>query len=86
MTDIAIGIVEKNKTSELRGRFAEYHGPQYFNLRTYVTAGASGDRVPTRKGVTLPLDMLPRLLELIENAVTEARELNMIGGREDEAT
>ena len=62
MTETCIGVVEKNRTSELRGRFSEYHGRQYFDLRTYVTAGASGDRVPTRKGVTLPLDMLPRLL------------------------
>lgn len=84
MTETAIGVVEKNRTSELRGRFAEYHGRQYFDLRTYVTAGADDDRVPTRKGVTLPLDKLPRLLELIENAVVEAKELNMIS-HEDEA-
>ena len=85
MCEIAIGIVIKNNTSELRGRFAEYHERQYFDLRTYVTAGAGGDRVPTRKGVTLPLDMLPRLLELIENAVTEAKELSMIRHEDDAA-
>ena len=85
MTETPIGIVEKNKTSELRGRFAEYHGWQYFDLRTYVTAGADGDRVPTRKGITCPLDKLPHLLELIENAVTEAKELNMIVPDQDEA-
>ena len=75
MSEIDIGTVIKNNTSELRGRFAEYHGRQYFDLRTYVTAGADGDRVPTRKGITCPLDKLPRLLELIENAVTEAKAL-----------
>ena len=76
-------MVEKNKTSELRGSFAEYHGRRYFDLRTYVTAGAVSDRVPTKKGITCPLDKLPHLLELIENAVTEAKELNMIVPEQD---
>ena len=73
-----IGVIEKNKTSELRGRFAEYHGRRYFDLRTFVTADASGDRVPTRKGITLALDRLPELRDLIDRAVIEARAAGLL--------
>lgn len=85
-----IGIVQKNQFSDIRVRFAEYHGKRYLDVRTFVTADATGERVPTRKGITLAPDKLPELLALLKQAIafehaTNRRERQSLGEAENAA-
>ena len=82
--DEPISIIEKGRTSDVRVSLSEFHGRSYLDIRTHVVVDATGDRVPTRKGVTLAIDKIPQLREAIEAVETEARELGLLGGERDE--
>ncbi len=76
--DEPISIIEKGRTSDVRVSLSEYNGRTYLDIRTHVVVDATGDRVPTRKGITLAINKIPELREAIEAAEAEARELGLL--------
>lgn len=70
--DSLIGIVEKNRAQDVRVRLVEYNAKSYLDVRVFVTVDATGDRVPTRKGVALAVEKIAELRELIEKAEAES--------------
>ena len=82
--DEPISIIDKGRTSDVRVSLNEFHGRTYLDIRTHVVVDATGDRVPTRKGVTLPINKIPQLREAIEAIEAEARELGLLSGEGDE--
>ena len=70
--ETTITIIERGKTVDMRVRFMNWHGKDYCDIRTFVTSGATGDRVPTRKGIAVPVGLLPELIEALEVAQDEA--------------
>ena len=73
-----IAIIEKARTVDVRVSLSEYNGRVYLDIRTHVVVDATGDRVPTRKGVTLPIDKIPELRATLEKAETAARDLGLL--------
>ena len=76
--DMEIGRIAKGKTADVRIRFSEYKGRQYVDFRQFVVSDATGDRVPTKKGLTLPPAKLPELRDLVDKAVAKAREAGLL--------
>lgn len=50
-----IGVVDHNKTQDIRVRAVQWHGRDYLDLRVFYTHDASGDRKPSRKGISIPV-------------------------------
>ena len=62
--DKVITTFRKNSTEEVRATLSEFKGRQYASVRAYVEAD-SGEWVPTKKGLTLPVDLLPELARAV---------------------
>jgi hypothetical protein len=78
MDEQLVGILEKGKTRDLRAQLMTYHGHKYLDLRTFVVTDASDERSPTKKGVTVPIDKIPELRELLEQAEAAASEAGLL--------
>jgi len=55
-----IRTFEKNSGEEVRVSLTTYKGRQYLDIRAYYQRD-DGQRHPTKKGITLSLDLLPEL-------------------------
>ena len=69
MEDVVIATLDKGKT-ELRIMIRDHEGRKFVDLRTFVKV-ADGDPVPTRKGVTLPPELLPQVIAALEEAAAK---------------
>jgi len=67
MSDTAqlIHSFPKNPLEEIRVSLTVFKKKQYIDLRTYYK-GDDGEYHPSKKGITLALDLLPDLVEAIE--------------------
>ena len=73
--DHLIGAVPKGRSGgEIRVALREYRSTRFLDLRLNVV-GADGDLLPTKQGVTVPIDRLDDLAELVDRARAEARRL-----------
>jgi hypothetical protein len=75
-----IATIEKNKIEELRVALKEFKGHHYADIRTYCDpyADEGQGRVPTKKGVTLSLTKLPKLIAALQQAESEARAAGLL--------
>lgn len=55
----------KNPLEEVRASVSVYKGKQYVDLRIYYK-GDDGEFHPSKKGLTLSLDLFPELEEAVE--------------------
>jgi len=76
--DEKISIIEKGRTSDVRVSLSEYNGRTYLDIRTHVVVDASGRRMPTRKGCTLPIGKIPELRAALEKAEAAAIDLGLL--------
>ncbi len=63
----------KNPTEEIRASLSSYKGKQYLDLRVYYL-GDDGDYHPSKKGITVPPDLLGDLegrIQKLRDAVGE---------------
>ena len=60
----------KNPLEEIRASITVYRGKQYVDLRVYYK-GDDGEYHPSKKGVTVSLDLFPEL----EEAMRKLREV-----------
>jgi hypothetical protein len=69
MSDTAqlIHSFPKNPLEEIRVSLTVFKKKQYLDLRTYYK-GDDGEYHPSKKGITLSLDLLPDLVEAIQKA------------------
>ena len=73
-----ITTFEKNKFEEVRVELSEFNGHDLVAARIYATSRADGTRVPTRKGLTLNVKLLPALIEGLQAAEVEARAAGLL--------
>ena len=73
-----ITTFEKNKSEEVRVELSEFNGHDLVAARIYATSRADGTRVPTRKGLTLNVKLLPALIEGLQAAEVEARAAGLL--------
>jgi hypothetical protein len=69
MSDTAqlIHAFPKNPLEEIRVSLTVFKKKQYIDLRVYYK-GDDGEYRPSKKGITVSLDLLPDLVEAIEKA------------------
>jgi len=76
-TDI-IRVFKKNSSQVVCGVLSEYKGRREFHIRIYVpVADEPGEFVPTRKGVTLPIEVVPDLVAAMAK-LKQAISLNQV--------
>ena len=67
-----IAIIPKTSIDEIRVMWSEFKGHRYLDIRVYTEI--DGDKVPTKKGVTLRPDLIPELIKALESAQSSAQE------------
>ncbi len=65
-----VAVIHKNAGEEFHVRLSNYRNAQYVDLRLY--ANYAGKRIPTRKGLTIPLDLLQPLRDALLKAQVQA--------------
>lgn len=60
--DEVIGEFEKNSAEIVRVRTTEWKGQRYVDIRCWFNQGQK----PTWKGLTINIELLPQLLEILE--------------------
>lgn len=66
-----IATIVKNAREEIRARVGEYRGHRFADLRIFVDAPgerAPLGRVPTKKGVAIPIAALPEVIAALRKA------------------
>ena len=80
-----IATLPKSRREEVRVRLGEYHGHRFADVRIYVDAPqadrATLGRIPTRKGIAVPVAALPDLI----NALRKAHAVEMQRQRREAA-
>lgn len=73
-----IAAFDKNTSEEVRVELSNFKGHDLVGVRVYAMSNASGDQVPTRKGLTLNVRLLPTLIEGLQAAETEASAAGLL--------
>ena len=73
-----IASFEKNTTEEVRIALTEFKGHDLVMARVYAMPNAASDRVPTRKGLTVNVSLLPDLISALQEAEVEARAAGLL--------
>ncbi len=61
MEDQIVSSFKKSETEEVRLTQREYKGKSYLDLRLFFRAEGMEEFRPTRKGLTLPVELAPEL-------------------------
>ncbi len=78
MSDETISIIERGKTADIRVRLMNWHGRDYCDIRTFVSADATGEREPTRKGIAIPIKLLDDVIEALHEAQQQAKASGLL--------
>lgn len=80
---VILASLAKNKREQLRIALDEWQGVHLIDLRvTTELSDATGIQVPTKKGLSLRVEMLGDVIAALRDAEVKARELKWIGGDE----
>jgi len=73
---ILINEFEKNSAEIVRTSISEYKGQLYVDFRVWTSGAARdlGERLPTRKGLTISIEILPDLLKAVQAAIEHVRQ------------
>ena len=63
-----IAIIPKNSMEDIRIMWSEFKGHRYLDIRVYTEIDGEPERKPTKKGVTLRPDLVPKLIKALEGA------------------
>lgn len=83
MTEMLIADIVKNAHEFLRIELNEFRGHQLISLRVYVKPDHANAPVPTPKGVTCAITMLPDILAALRKAEGEAQRQGILSGGND---
>ena len=75
--DRVITTFRKNTAEEVRVGIGEYKGKQYASIRVYVENDFS-EWIPTKKGITLSVDVLPELVRAVKMLEAEAIRAGLV--------
>lgn len=74
-----VAKIQKNAREEVRVGLCEFKGHDLFTVRVFAdVADVTGDRVPTRKGLTANVRLLPDLVRALVAAEAEARAAGLL--------
>ena len=76
--DKTIATFKKNKFQEIRVGIREFKGNDLIDIRTWTMTQGSDDMVPTAKGVSLNIHLLPDLKTAVAEVEKVLKENRMI--------
>ena len=76
--DKTIIVFKKNKFQEIHVGIREFKGNDLIDIRTWTMTQGSEEMVPTAKGVSLNIALLPELKRSIEEVEKILKETKMI--------
>ena len=76
--DKTITVFKKNKFQEIRVGIREFKGNDLIDIRTWTMTQGSEDMVPTAKGVSLNINLLPELKRSVDEVEKVLKENKMI--------
>lgn len=68
-----ISTIKKNSIDEIRIALSEFKGHDLINIRVYTEIENGKDMVPTKKGLTCNVQLLPVLITALQEAEKEAQ-------------
>lgn len=74
--------LSKNKVEDLRIGIGKYKGHALVSLRVWVDQYQSTEKAPTKKGISVRVQLLPKLIAALQEAEKEARAAGMFGIQE----
>jgi len=69
-----VATIQNHALDDIRVRRSTYKGGEFVDLRQFIEPNDGTERIPTRKGITVRINLLPELLEALHQVETEARE------------
>jgi hypothetical protein len=66
--DKTVAVFQKNKFQEIRIGIREFKGNDLIDIRTWTMTQGSDEMVPTAKGVTMNISLLPELKKALDTA------------------
>lgn len=72
-----IGELRKNAAERLRVSLHEFNGHDMLSVRVYVGQDV-GQAKPTQKGITVNVTLLPKLIDILQEAEAKARAEGLI--------
>ena len=76
--DRTIATFQKNKFQEVRIGIREFKGNDLVDIRTWTMTQGSNEMVPTAKGVTINVNLLPELKKALDDVEKILKENMMI--------
>ena len=76
--DKTVAVFQKNKFQEIRVGIREFKGNDLIDIRTWTMTQGADEMVPTAKGVTMKIGLLPELRKSLEEAEKILRESKML--------
>ncbi len=76
--DKTVATFQKNKFQEVRIGIREFKGNDLVDIRTWTMTQGSNDMVPTAKGVTINVHLLPLMKKAIEDVEKILKENKML--------
>ena len=76
--DKTVKTFKKNKFQEIRVGIREFKGNDLIDIRTWTMTQGTDEMVPTAKGVSLNISLLPQLKESIAEVERVLKENRMI--------
>lgn len=79
MTEHVVATIPKNSREHVRVGLGEFKGHQLFSVRVWVDKG-DGAALPTQKGLTCAVALLPALIEAMQATLDHARKAGVLPG------
>ena len=76
--DKTVAVFQKNKFQEVRVGIREFKGIDLVDIRTWTLTQGTDEMVPTAKGVSINIHLLPELKKALEKAEAELKENKML--------
>ena len=76
--DKTVATFQKNKFQEVRIGIREFKGNDLVDIRTWTMTQGANEMVPTAKGVTINITLLPQLRKALEDVEKILKENMMI--------
>jgi hypothetical protein len=76
--DKTVCVFPKNKFQEVRVGIREYKGNDLIDIRTWTMTQGSEEMVPTAKGVSININLLPELKKALDEVEKELKKNGML--------
>jgi len=76
--DKTVAVFQKNKFQEVRVGIREFKGNDLVDIRTWTMTQGSEEMVPTAKGVSINISLLPELRKALDVVEKELKANGMV--------